>query len=69
MPSGSAGRGIELYHEMLEAEAQGIEEVKKLSKDSANAADQVQMNTTSKRVYASFQDVCQSPNGRPKYSS
>ncbi len=39
-----------LYHEMLEDEAQGIREVKKLSKESARAADQVQMKTTSKSV-------------------
>ena len=68
-PWGSAGRGSVLYHDMLDAEAQGIGEVKKLSKESANAAAHVQMNTTSKSVYASFQDVCQRPSGRPKYSS
>ena len=50
-PSGSVGRGSWLlYHEMLEEDVQGIREVKKLSKESASAADQVQIKTTSKSV-------------------
>ena len=67
---GRVGRGSWLlYHWMLDEDAQGMREVKKLSKESARAADHVQMNTTSKRVYASFHEVCQRPSGRPKYSS
>ena len=49
-PLGRAGRGSWLYHEMLEEEAQGIKEVKKLSNDSASAEDHAQIKTTSKSV-------------------
>lgn len=66
---GRVGRGSWLYHEMSEADAQGIGDVKKLSKQRASADDHAQMKTTSKSVYASFQEVCQRPRGRPKYSS
>lgn len=65
---GRAARGSSLYHEMLESEAQGINDVKKLSKVSASAADHAQMKTTSMSVYASLLEVCHSPTGRPKYS-
>lgn len=62
-------RGSSLYHEMLEGDAQGIWDVKKLSKESARAADQAHINTTSIRVWASLPEVRHSPSGRPKYSS
>ena len=68
-PFGRDGRGSWLYHEISEADAQGIREVKKLSKQRARADDHAQMKTTSKSVYASFHEVCQRPSGRPKYSS
>jgi hypothetical protein len=58
-----------LYQEMEESEAQGMYDVKKLSKQRDNAADQAQINKTSKRVWASLWDVRHSPSGRPKYSS
>ena len=54
---------------MLDADAQGIDEVKKLSKESASAADHAQMKMTSMSVWASLPDVRQRPRGRPKYSS
>ena len=63
------GRGSLSYHETEDAEAQGMSEVKKLSKESESAADHAQMNTTSMRVDASLADVRQRPRGRPKYSS
>ena len=66
---GGPGRGSELYHETAEGEAQGIMDVKKLSKESASAADHAQINTTSTKVWASFPDVRQRPRGRPKYST
>lgn len=62
-------RGISLYQEILDAEVQGTTDVKKLSKHRESAADHAQMNSTSKRVWASFAEVRQSPKGRPKYSS
>lgn len=67
--SGGGGRGSWLYHEMLDADAQGIGEVKKLSKESASAADHAQMKTTSTSVCASLPEVRHRPSGRPKYSS
>lgn len=54
---------------MLLADAQGIREVKKLSKQRENAADHAQMKQTSRRVCASLADVRHNPMGRPKYSS
>lgn len=63
------GRGSSLYHDVLDGDAQGTSEVKKLSKQSDRAADQAQMNRTSERVWASLAEVRQRPNGRPKYSS
>ena len=39
-----------LYHEMADALAHGIGDVKKLSKQSESAADQAQMNNTSSKV-------------------
>ena len=62
-------RGMSLYHEVLADDAQGMMEVKKLSKESARAADHAQMNTTSTRVWASLPEVRQRPSGLPKYSS
>jgi len=53
---------------MLLADAQGIREVKKLSKQRENAADHAQMKQTSRRVCASLADVRHNPMGRPKYS-
>lgn len=53
---------------MLFADAQGIREVKKLSKQRENAADHAQMKQTSRRVCASLADVRHNPMGRPKYS-
>ena len=67
---GSVGfRGRLLYQETADGAAQGMTEVKKLSKVSASAADHAQINTTSTRVWASLADVRQSPKGRPKYST
>jgi len=54
---------------VAEEEAQGIREVKKLSKQSDNAADHAQMKRTSDSVCANLADVRQRPKGRPKYSS
>lgn len=45
-----SGRGNSLYHDMLEAEAQGTRDVKKLSKQSEREADQAQMKRTSDKV-------------------
>lgn len=63
------GRGSWLYQNVEAREAQGMDDVKKLSKQSARAADQAQMKTTSNNVCASLAEVRQSPSGRPKYSS
>jgi hypothetical protein len=41
---------MSLYHEIADALAHGIEDVKKLSKQSDSAADQAQMNNTSSNV-------------------
>ena len=54
---------------MLDGDAQGIVEVKKLSKHRDNAADQAQMNKTSDNVCANLAEVRHKPKGRPKYSS
>ena len=54
---------------MLDADAQGTKEVKKLSKHRDSAADQAQMNRTSDKVWANLADVRHKPKGRPKYSS
>ena len=67
--SGEAGRGSSLYQSEEDADAQGIREVKKLSKQRESAPDHAQMNTTSVSVWKSLPDVRQSPSGRPKYSS
>lgn len=53
---------------MLLAGAQGTRDVKKLSKQSENAADHAHMKQTSRRVCASLADVRHNPMGRPKYS-
>ena len=44
------GRLMLLYHDILEGAAQGMMDVKKLSKESPRAADQAHMNTTSTSV-------------------
>lgn len=54
---------------MLDVDAQGTSEVKKLSKHRERAADQAQIKRTSDSVCASFPDVRHKPRGRPKYSS
>ena len=58
-----------LYHDVADGGAQGINDVKKLSKAIESAADQRQMKRTSTKVYASFADVRHNPRGRPRYSS
>jgi hypothetical protein len=58
-----------LYHDIVDADAHGIIEVKKLSKQSDSAADHAQMKKTSERVCASLAEVRHKPSGRPKYSS
>lgn len=68
-PGRDRGLPSSLYHEMAETEAQGIIEVKKLSNESASAADHAQINITSTRVWASLADVRHKPKGRPKYST
>lgn len=65
----ACGRDMLLYHDMVDGAAQGMMEVKKLSKDNPKAADQAHMNTTSTSVCANLPDVRQRPSGRPKYSS
>ena len=61
--------GMSLYHLVAAGDAQGMTDVKKLSKESASAADQAQIKTTSTSVCASLPEVRQRPRGRPKYSS
>lgn len=63
------GFGIWLYQAMLAGDAQGMREVKKLSKQRDKAADHAQIKHTSRRVWASFPEVRHKPRGRPKYSS
>jgi hypothetical protein len=58
-----------LYQDIVDAEAHGIIDVKKLSKQRDSAADHAQMKKTSKRVCASLAEVRHRPSGRPKYSS
>ena len=41
---------MSLYHEIADGFAQGMGDVKKLSKQSESAADQAQMNNTSSNV-------------------
>ena len=54
---------------MLDGDAQGTREVKKLSKHRDSAADQAQMSRTSDNVCANLAEVRHRPKGRPKYSS
>ena len=61
------GRGSLLYQEVLDGDAQGIREVKKLSKHRDSAADQSQMNRTSDKVCANLAEVRHKPKGRPEY--
>ena len=63
------GRGSLLYQDMLDGDAQGTKEVKKLSKHSDSAADQAQMSRTSDNVCANLAEVRLKPKGRPKNSS
>ena len=63
------GRGSSLYHDRLVADAQGMREVKKLSKQRENAADQAHMKKTSDKVCINLPEVRHRPSGRPKYSS
>ncbi len=65
----ACGRDMLLYHDIVEGAAQGMMEVKKLSKDRPKAADHAHINTTSTSVCASLAEVRQRPSGRPKYSS
>lgn len=44
------GLGSSLYHDIKDSEAQGITEVKKLSKQRERAADHAQIKSTSERV-------------------
>lgn len=66
---GLGGRGSLLYHDVLDGEAHGTRDVKKLSKQRERAADQAQINKTSERVWVSLPEVRHKPRGRPKYSS
>ena len=63
------GRGSRLYQDVLDGDAQGTKEVKKLSKHKDSAADQTQMSRTSDNVCANLAEDRQRPKGRPKYSS
>lgn len=69
LPTGLGGRPTLLYQETEEEEAQGMVDVKKLSKQRESAAAQMQTATTSIKVIANLADVRQRPTGRPKYSS
>lgn len=51
---------------MLDGDAQGTTEVKKLSKHNDSAADQAQMSRTSDSVCANLTEVRHKPKGRPK---
>lgn len=63
------GRGNSLYQDVLDWDAQGTKEVKKLSKHRDSAADQAQMSKTSDNMCANLAEVRHKPKGRPKYSS